>query len=34
MSAKTEAAARESDPEKRARMYLDIQREHQETSPL
>jgi peptide/nickel transport system substrate-binding protein len=34
MSAKTEAAARESDPEKRARMYLDIQREHQETSPF
>ena len=34
MSRKTEAAALESDPDKRARMYLDIQREHQETSPF
>jgi len=34
MSKKTDAAAKESDPQKRARMYLDIQREHQATSPF
>ncbi len=34
MSRQTEAAAQESDPDKRARMYLEFQREHQETSPF
>ena len=34
MSRQTDAAARESDPDKRARMYLEIQREHQEVSPF
>ncbi|MGD9330452.1 MAG: ABC transporter substrate-binding protein [Desulfobacterales bacterium] len=34
MSKKTDAAAKESDPQKRARMYLEIQREHQQTSPF
>jgi peptide/nickel transport system substrate-binding protein len=34
MSRKTEAAVLEPDPDKRARMYLEIQREHQETSPF
>ena len=34
MSQMTDAAAKESDPKKRAQMYLDIQREHQQTSPF
>ncbi len=34
MSRKVDAAVREKDPEKRAKMYLDLQREHQETSPF
>jgi peptide/nickel transport system substrate-binding protein len=34
MSKKTDAAVKESNPEKRAQMYLDIQREHQQTSPF
>jgi peptide/nickel transport system substrate-binding protein len=34
MSQQTDAAAQESDPAKRAQMYLDIQREHQATSPF
>ena len=34
MSKQTDAAVRESDPQKRARMYLDIQRKHQQTSPF
>jgi peptide/nickel transport system substrate-binding protein len=34
MSAKTAAAVLEPDAEKRARMYQELQREHQETSPF
>jgi len=34
MSKMTDAAAKEGDPQKRAQMYLDIQREHQQTSPF
>ena len=34
MSQITDAAVRESDPQKRAQMYLDLQREHQQTSPF
>jgi peptide/nickel transport system substrate-binding protein len=34
MSKKTDAAAKESDPQKRAQMYLELQREHQQTSPF
>ena len=34
MSRKTDAAVKESDPQKRAQMYLEIQREHQQTSPF
>ena len=34
MSKKTDAAVKESDPEKRAQMYLELQREHQQTSPF
>ncbi len=34
MSKKTDAAAKESNPEKRAQMYLELQREHQQTSPF
>jgi peptide/nickel transport system substrate-binding protein len=34
MSKKTDAAVRESDPQKRAQMYLELQREHQQTSPF
>lgn len=34
MSKKTEAAVKERDPQKRAQMYLDLQREHQQTSPF
>ena len=34
MSRRTDAAAQERDPDKRARMYLEIQRDHQETSPF
>lgn len=34
LSARVMEALRESDPEKRAQMYLDIQREHQRTSPF
>ncbi|MBL0715086.1 MAG: ABC transporter substrate-binding protein [Desulfosarcina sp.] len=34
MSKKTDAAAKEKDPQKRAQMYLEIQREHQATSPF
>ena len=34
MSKQTDAAVREKDPQKRARMYLDIQKEHQQTSPF
>jgi peptide/nickel transport system substrate-binding protein len=34
MSKKTDAAVKESDPEKRAQMYLELQREHQERSPF
>lgn len=34
MSKKTDAAVKESDPEKRAQMYLELQREHQATSPF
>ncbi len=34
MSQKTLAAVKEKDPAKRAQMYQDIQREHQETSPF
>jgi len=34
MSKITDAAVRESDPQKRAQMYLDLQREHQQTSPF
>ncbi|MGD9016851.1 MAG: ABC transporter substrate-binding protein, partial [Desulfobacterales bacterium] len=34
MSQKTLAAVKEKDPAKRARMYQEIQREHQETSPF
>jgi peptide/nickel transport system substrate-binding protein len=34
MSKKTDAAAKESNPEKRAQMYLELQREHQLTSPF
>jgi peptide/nickel transport system substrate-binding protein len=34
MSKQTDAAAKESDPAKRAQMYLELQREHQQTSPF
>ena len=34
MTAKADAAVLESDPEARAEMYLELQREHQETSPF
>ena len=34
MTAMADAAVLESDPEVRAQMYLDLQREHQETSPF
>jgi peptide/nickel transport system substrate-binding protein len=34
MTAKTQAAVLEPDPEKRAQTYQEIQREHQETSPF
>jgi peptide/nickel transport system substrate-binding protein len=34
MSKKTEAAVKERDPQKRAQMYLELQREHQQTSPF
>jgi len=34
MSKKTDAAVKEKDPQKRAQMYLEIQREHQQTSPF
>ena len=34
MTKKTQAAARERDPKKRARMYLGLQREHQQRSPF
>jgi peptide/nickel transport system substrate-binding protein len=34
MSRKTDAASQERDPQKRAQMYLEIQREHQATSPF
>ena len=34
MTAKADAAVLESNPEARAEMYLELQREHQETSPF
>ena len=34
MTKKTDAAVRERDPKKREQMYLEIQREHQQTSPF
>ena len=34
MSRKTDAAAQERDPDKRAQMYLELQREHQTTAPF
>jgi peptide/nickel transport system substrate-binding protein len=34
MSKKTEAAVMEKDPEKRARMYIELQKEHQQVSPF
>ena len=34
MTKLADAAVLESDPEKRAQMYIDIQREHQQTSPF
>jgi len=34
MSRKTDAAVMERDPQKRAQMYLELQREHQQTSPF
>ncbi len=34
MTQKADAAVMEQDPQKRAQMYLDIQREHQQTSPF
>ena len=34
MTAKADAAVLEADAGKRAEMYLDLQREHQETSPF
>lgn len=34
MSRRTDAAVKEKDPEKRAQMYRDIQKAHQETSPF
>ena len=34
MTAKTEAAVLERDPAKRAAMYEELQREHQQTSPF
>jgi peptide/nickel transport system substrate-binding protein len=34
MSQITDAAVRESDPQKRAQMYLELQREHQQNSPF
>ena len=34
MTLKADAAVKERDPQKRARMYLEIQKEHQQTSPF
>ena len=34
MSQKTDAAVMERDPQERARMYLELQREHQQTAPF
>ena len=34
MTAATEAAVAEDDTAKRAQMYIDIQREHQQTAPF